>query len=242
VLTIGIGFEALRLPTIYPQPHDIPMDFVVTEAGIYRAGGSKLALLDPARSAADSTSLLESRGLPRGRNPEPTDTQALQTGAYSSSPCYAHEFDVYGTGDSPVMPREELVGLLNLLLEAERAGAKVLAAFMNEYERDTPAWRQLAAVQRDEAKNCAILIDLIRRLNGAPSAAVGDFLGKALAVDGRAARLKLLNRGQHWVARKISEALPRLEQHFARSALVAMHESHLLNIEACNALAEMQEA
>jgi nitronate monooxygenase len=97
-------------------------------------------------------------------------------------------------------------------------------------------------VQRDEAKNCAILIDLIRRLNGAPSAAVGDFLGKALAVDGRAARLKFLNRGQHWVARKISEALPRLEQDFARSALVAMHESHLLNIEACNALAEMQEA
>lgn len=45
VLAIGVSFEALRLSTIYPQPHDIPMDFVVTEAGIYRAGGRKLAPL-----------------------------------------------------------------------------------------------------------------------------------------------------------------------------------------------------
>jgi hypothetical protein len=140
------------------------------------------------------------------------------------------------------MPAAELVGLLNVLLEAERAGARVLAAFLNDYERDTPAWRQLAAVQRDEAKNCVILIDLIRRVNGAPSAATGDFLGKALAVEGKAARLHFLNRGQRWVARKISEALPRLEQEFVCDALLAMHESHLLNIEACDALMETLEA
>lgn len=30
-LTIGIGFELAALPTIYPQPHDIPMDVIVTE-------------------------------------------------------------------------------------------------------------------------------------------------------------------------------------------------------------------
>ncbi len=33
-LTIGIGMELARLPTIYPQPHDVPMDFIVTEAGV----------------------------------------------------------------------------------------------------------------------------------------------------------------------------------------------------------------
>ncbi|WP_289042462.1 5-formyltetrahydrofolate cyclo-ligase [uncultured Aliiroseovarius sp.] len=32
--TIGVGFEAARLPTIYPQPHDIPLDVIVTEAGV----------------------------------------------------------------------------------------------------------------------------------------------------------------------------------------------------------------
>ncbi len=28
---IGIGFSFARLPTIYPQPHDIPMDVIVTD-------------------------------------------------------------------------------------------------------------------------------------------------------------------------------------------------------------------
>jgi 5,10-methenyltetrahydrofolate synthetase len=31
--TIGVGFMSARLDTIYPQPHDIAMDMVVTEAG-----------------------------------------------------------------------------------------------------------------------------------------------------------------------------------------------------------------
>jgi 5-formyltetrahydrofolate cyclo-ligase len=30
---IGIGFELSRIATIHPQPHDIPMDLIVTEAG-----------------------------------------------------------------------------------------------------------------------------------------------------------------------------------------------------------------
>lgn len=32
---IGIAYELARVPTIHPQPWDIPMDFVVTERGIY---------------------------------------------------------------------------------------------------------------------------------------------------------------------------------------------------------------
>lgn len=34
---IGIGFEDLRLATIHPQPHDIPMDIIVTENGAREA-------------------------------------------------------------------------------------------------------------------------------------------------------------------------------------------------------------
>jgi 5,10-methenyltetrahydrofolate synthetase len=39
-ITIGVGFELCRMNTIFPQPHDIPMDFVITEAGLVhtRAG------------------------------------------------------------------------------------------------------------------------------------------------------------------------------------------------------------
>jgi 5-formyltetrahydrofolate cyclo-ligase len=32
--TIGIGFHAARLTTIFPQQHDIPLDVIVTEAGV----------------------------------------------------------------------------------------------------------------------------------------------------------------------------------------------------------------
>ena len=165
----------------------------------------------------------------------------MDTDAYSSPPCYAHEFEPGNDGKPPAMAVDEAVGLLNTLLEAERAGAKVLAAFLDDYRRNTPAWRQLAAVQRDEARNCAVLIDLIRRLNGTPSAATGNFLEKALAVNGRIARLRFLNRGQKWLARTIHEALPRLEQDFVCGALFAMQESHLLNIELCDALVEVLE-
>ena len=164
----------------------------------------------------------------------------MDTNAYSSPACYAHEF-APGHDRKPPMAVEETVRLLNTLLEAERAGARVLAAFLGEYERDTPAWRQIAAVQRDEARNCAVLMGLIERLSGTPSAATGDFLEKALAVDGRIAKLRFLNRGQQWVARKIHEALPRLEQDFVCGALFAMHESHLLNVELCDALVEALE-
>lgn len=169
-------------------------------------------------------------------------TETQESVGYASPACYAHEFAASDSADSRVMPSDELVALLNLLLEAERAGAKVLADFLADYERDTPPWKQLVAVQRDEAKNCATLIDLIQRLNGTPSARTGDFLQKALAVTGRVRRLQFLNRGQKWVARKIHESLPHVEQDFVRGALFAMEESHLLNIEACDALAEALEA
>lgn len=36
--TIGVGFEIGRLPTIHPQPHDIPLDMIVTEAGTFPTG------------------------------------------------------------------------------------------------------------------------------------------------------------------------------------------------------------
>ena len=41
-VTIGVGFEAALLDTIHPQPHDVAMDFVVTEAKLRQArkGGS----------------------------------------------------------------------------------------------------------------------------------------------------------------------------------------------------------
>jgi 5,10-methenyltetrahydrofolate synthetase len=36
-VAIGVGFELSRLDSVYPQPHDVAMDYVVTERGVRRA-------------------------------------------------------------------------------------------------------------------------------------------------------------------------------------------------------------
>jgi 5,10-methenyltetrahydrofolate synthetase len=36
VTTIGVGIEQGRFETIFPQPHDIAMNMIVTEAGIQK--------------------------------------------------------------------------------------------------------------------------------------------------------------------------------------------------------------
>jgi len=43
---IGVAYEQAYLKTIRPQPHDIPVDFVVTERGVYRREPQGLKFLD----------------------------------------------------------------------------------------------------------------------------------------------------------------------------------------------------
>ncbi len=43
---IGIAYEQAFVQTIHPQPHDIPVDFVVTERGVYRREPQGLKFLD----------------------------------------------------------------------------------------------------------------------------------------------------------------------------------------------------
>lgn len=44
-VVIGVAYESAHLDTIHPQPHDVPMDWVVTERGIYRRAGARLDFL-----------------------------------------------------------------------------------------------------------------------------------------------------------------------------------------------------
>ena len=44
-VVIGISYEMARMETIHPQPWDIPVDYVVTEAGVYRRDAEGLAYL-----------------------------------------------------------------------------------------------------------------------------------------------------------------------------------------------------
>ena len=45
-LVIGVSYESAYLRTIYPQPYDIPVDFVVTERGVHRREPQGLKFLD----------------------------------------------------------------------------------------------------------------------------------------------------------------------------------------------------
>jgi nitronate monooxygenase len=131
------------------------------------------------------------------------------------------------------LSRGEFGTFLNTLLEAERAGAKLLAAYVAELPPQSTAWSALQKIQRDEAHNCAVLIHLLLNAEVAPSSAVGDFYDRGLALRTWRERLEFLNRGQAWVAKRIAEALPRIPELGARTALRAMHESHVQNIDLC---------
>ncbi|MBX9904421.1 MAG: 5-formyltetrahydrofolate cyclo-ligase [Burkholderiales bacterium] len=65
VVAIGVTYDACRVASIFPQVHDIAMDFVVTEAGIYSAGGEPLRLLDAVAAVSRVKDLMRLRGLPR---------------------------------------------------------------------------------------------------------------------------------------------------------------------------------
>lgn len=62
-VTIGVGYEAARLPTIHPQLHDIAMDFIVTEAGIEVVTRGRLERVAAADAATACERLAKERGL-----------------------------------------------------------------------------------------------------------------------------------------------------------------------------------
>lgn len=155
-----------------------------------------------------------------------------------SPPCMADAFPGYfgeGGNEPPVLaPEVELA--LNALLEAERAGAKVLAVLRDGLDPRSPVRGLLTQLQQDEGANAVLLYKAIRRLGGAPSHETGAFVGRTLAIEGLTARLEFLNRGQMWVVKRITELLPQLADPAVRDMLETMRVSHLDNIAACETM------
>jgi nitronate monooxygenase len=123
------------------------------------------------------------------------------------------------------------------MLEAERAGAKALVVFMDEHARHGEAWAVLRKVQNDEAHNCALIGELLKKAGAGYSHATGEFYDKAVAVKGRRERIEYLIRGLKWAVRKFEEALPTLEPE-AREVFAQMRDSHLRSIAACEKVAK----
>lgn len=58
-VVIGVSYEQARMETIHPQPWDVPVDYLVTERGVYRRDPEGLAFLG-APQAGDDPSVLSS--------------------------------------------------------------------------------------------------------------------------------------------------------------------------------------
>ena len=124
----------------------------------------------------------------------------------------------------------EVLALLNLLLECERAGAQGVAGLIRK-AGTTEAQSALRDIADDEARFCAMLTRHIERLGGTPSKTVGAFLGKLNALADLDAQLALLDRGQGWVADKLRESLPKIGDAALVRDLAEMLTVHERNIE-----------
>ncbi|MBX3488698.1 DUF6306 domain-containing protein [Parvibaculum sp.] len=145
----------------------------------------------------------------------------------SSPACYTAEADDAYMGFAP---REEILLVLNELLEAERAGARVALASARELTNEDEI-ALLRAVRDDEVRWCAMLFRYIRKADGLPSLKCGAFFAKAMAIGDLHERLHFLNRGQSWVARKLRELMPRVRSDELYGDLKNMLESHESNID-----------
>lgn len=152
------------------------------------------------------------------------DEPALE---FSSPACSAKQADDSYMGYAS---QKDILAILNTLLEAERAGARV--TLRTSLEQSAPEARDIVlAIHRDEAHWCAVLLKHIQRLGGEPSPHTGEFYGKAMAIADTQSRLAFLIRGQSWVVRKLHETLPTIRDDALYRDLDAMAKSHEQNIE-----------
>lgn len=125
--------------------------------------------------------------------------------------------------------RDELLAVLNELLEAERAGARVAM----DTGREVPPSDTADLVQdihKDEVRWCGMLMRVIRTMNATPSTTTGAFWGKAMAIPDLDDRLMFLNKGQAWVVRRLEALIPRVEDAAVRADLAEMLQAHRENI------------
>lgn len=144
----------------------------------------------------------------------------------SSPACSMHEADDAYMG---YIGKDELTALLNELLEAEHAGARVTLESARA-AGSGPIAELMRRIQHDEAHWCGVLADHVRVLGEAPSLKVGAFYAKAMAIADLGERITFLNRGRAWVVRKLREILPRVRSDQLHADLAEMLQSREANI------------
>src|SRR5262245_14472323 len=124
----------------------------------------------------------------------------------------------------------QLEALLNQLLEAERAGQRLLDAMTQETA--DPQIKALFANFTDiEVGDTAVLEGLIRLHGGTHSTRTCYVDDKVLRVDNLHDQMNLLSRGQAWVARKVEQALALNPSPDIAAFLKEMANRHRHNME-----------
>ena len=132
--------------------------------------------------------------------------------------------------------KAELDDFLNRMLEAERAGAKALVVFLDDWPRHGADWAELRRIHEDEAHNCALIGEQLKRRGRDYSHATGEFYGKAIAVKGARERIAFLIKGLRWAMREFDAALPRIEDPSVNDLFRGMRERHARSATTCEAV------
>ncbi|MHB8784584.1 MAG: DUF6306 domain-containing protein [Desulfobacteria bacterium] len=125
-----------------------------------------------------------------------------------------------------------LIDRMQELLEAERAGVKCLDV-MADHASDMGKKELFTLFRNDEGKFCAGLFRLLQARGAAPTANVGAFADKVIALPTEAEQVALLIKGQAWVVRKIDEISPAEMNAGEKAFFDDMREVHVVNIEKC---------
>ena len=121
------------------------------------------------------------------------------------------------------------------MLEAERAGAKALVVFMDDWPRNGVEWKVLRRIHEEEAHNCGLIGELLKKAGAEYSHATGEFYAKAVAVEGAKERIAFLVTGLRWAVKRFDSELPRLDKP-AKDLFTRMRDSHVRSIAACETL------
>ncbi|PKL99698.1 MAG: diguanylate cyclase [Gammaproteobacteria bacterium HGW-Gammaproteobacteria-9] len=134
---------------------------------------------------------------------------------------------------SPLNTPEGEAKLLQDLLSAERAGAKVAGDSLQE-PCSNEQRQLLEQVRQGEIESCKLLLSCLQHLGLEPNKDTGAFYGKAMAIESLDERLPFIDKGQQWVIRKLREYLPGCQDPLLRSELERMLQIHEENSAAAH--------
>jgi hypothetical protein len=123
------------------------------------------------------------------------------------------------------------------MLEAERAGARALVVFLDDWPRNGGEWKTLRKIHEDEAHNCALIGGELKRRGRDYSHATGEFFQKATSIKDKRERIAFLIKGLEWAMREFEQALPKIRDAEVRKLFEGMRERHLRSAAACQSVA-----